>query len=67
MFTTPQKRNHALWQLFVETREGKLLTVGPAMLKEASEMTLKTLQMSIASGREKVWSNPHIAEILNLP
>ena len=55
-----------LFQVQVETRDGKLLPVGPAMIKEAAAQFLGTIREQIALGREKEWSNPHLAQILNL-
>ena len=55
-----------LFQVHVETKDGKLLPVGPAMIREAAASFMSTIKEQIALGREKEWSNPHLAQILNL-
>jgi hypothetical protein len=55
-----------LYQVHVETREGKLLAVGPAMIRQACEMFCATIKAQIKAGREREWANPHIAQVLNL-
>ena len=53
-----------LYQVNVETRDGKLLPVGPKWGKQAAEAFMQTIKTQIALGKEKEWSNPHLAQIL---
>ncbi|MDE2439736.1 MAG: hypothetical protein KGP14_01835 [Betaproteobacteria bacterium] len=55
-----------LFQVNVETRDGRLLAVGPAMVRQGAELFMQTIKEQIAAGREKQWSNPHLAQILHL-
>lgn len=55
-----------LFQVNVETRDGKLIAVGPAMIRQAAESLMRKIETQIAAGREKSWSNPHLAQILDL-
>lgn len=55
-----------LHQVFVETREGKAIPVGPAMLKDAADQFAATIRAQVALGREKEWFNPHVAQVFNL-
>lgn len=62
--TTPTRRPE-LWQLYVEKAcDGKLLAVGPAVLKPAAEMFCATVLEQIRLGREKAWANPHVVQVL---
>jgi hypothetical protein len=55
-----------MYQVNVETREGRLLPVGPAMVRQDAEMFMQTIKAQISAGREKQWSNPFIARVLEL-
>lgn len=62
----PASRKQPLYQVFVENEEGNLLPVSPAMLKEACEQFEDAIRTQIAAGKERVWSNPHTALVMNL-
>ena len=53
-----------LHQVFVETREGKLVPLGPKMVKEACEQFASTIKEQIIQGNEKHVSNPHVVAVL---
>lgn len=55
-----------LYQVNVETRDGKLLAVGPAMMREACDMFAGTIKAQIDQGAEKRWSNPQVLPIIHL-
>lgn len=53
-----------LFQVFVETTEGKLLPVFPKAPKELAVRFVEVINREITTGNEKAWSNPHIAAVL---
>jgi hypothetical protein len=53
-----------LHQVFVETRSGELVALGPKMVKEACENFASSIRQQIALGNEKHVSNPHIVAVL---
>lgn len=55
-----------LYQVNVEDVEGRLLSVGPAMLRESCEHFAGTIKAQIACGREKSWRNPHVVPLISL-
>lgn len=55
-----------LYQVNVDTRKGRSLAVGPAMLKEACDQFAGTIAEQIALGREKRWSNPQVIPVIHL-
>jgi hypothetical protein len=63
MKATPKQ---SLFQVNVETRDGKLVRVGPAMMREACEKIADSIKEQIALGREKLWSNPHVVPLITL-
>lgn len=50
-----------LYQVHVETLEGTVIPVGPRMLKEYAEGLLMAINGAVSAGREKSWSNAHLA------
>lgn len=52
-----------LCQIYVELPSGRLLAVGPKAPREVLEQSVIAINTSIAAGREKVWSNPHLIEV----
>jgi hypothetical protein len=57
-------RDQKLYQVVVEDRRGELRRVGPAMGGYGAHMLQSTINGEIRSGKEKVWSNPHVVEIM---
>jgi len=49
-----------LYQVNVETRDGKVLPVGPKAGRQFCERIVVAINAQIIKGREKVWANPHI-------
>lgn len=50
-----------LYQVAVETGDGKILMVGPKWgSQEEAEKLLVEINMMIVRGKEKLWSNPHL-------
>lgn len=49
-----------LHQCVVETRDGKLLPVGPKASRQFVEVMLVQINRMIAEGKELEWKNPHI-------
>lgn len=49
-----------LYRVQVETSDGNLLPVGPAMIKDAAEQFCAAIGVQIGLGKEKSWSSPHI-------
>lgn len=59
-----EPRKHDLYQVQAENREGAIVLVGPAMAKGPCEQLAQAIRTQIRLGREKTWSNPHVARIL---
>ncbi len=51
---------HALYQVFVETRSGRMLAVGPKLTAAAAEQFAAAIRVQIIHGKEKRWSNPSV-------
>lgn len=49
-----------LYQLWVETKTGRTLAVGPRAPRPFLEMMLTAMNAQIALGKEQSWSNPHL-------
>jgi hypothetical protein len=60
------KPRQPLFQVNVETTEGKHLSIGPAMMQEACAQFAQAIGEQIRLGREKKWRNPQIVPILTL-
>lgn len=56
-------KHESLWQVAVETREGKAILVGPAMIRAACENLCRKIAAGIRAGKEREWSNPHLIEV----
>lgn len=50
-----------LYQVRVETRDGREIAVGPKVIKDVADQFCLTVRQQIVAGREKSWSNPHVA------
>lgn len=57
-------RKDRLYQVNVEA-DGRVLPVGPAMLKEVCEHFADTISAQIALGKEKSWRNPHVVPLIH--
>lgn len=52
----------SLYQVFVETTEGKEIPVGPRVTQEVAERFCEAIGVMIGRGKEKNWSNPRLVE-----
>lgn len=50
-----------LYQVNVETRDGRVVAVGPkASERQFCERLVVAINAQIIAGRERLWANPHI-------
>jgi len=54
-----------LYQVHVEVKGGKILPIGPAMLKGAADNLAQTIKTEIAKGTEKTWFNPQVLPVIS--
>lgn len=53
-----------LHQVFVETRKGRVIAVGPKQSdRSACETLIAEINRHIINGTETLWSNPHIVSV----
>ena len=56
-------KRDALHQVFVETRKGRVLAIGPKTGRQPCEMLVVAINKAIIDGTETLWSNPHIVSV----
>lgn len=55
---TKPKEQEALFQVTVENRQGRLLPVGPMVVRQVADEFRAAINTQIALGQEKMWRNP---------
>ena len=53
----------SLYQVMVETRDGRAIPVSPAMMRRFLEPFCKAIAIAVRAGTETRWSNPHIVPV----
>lgn len=55
-----------LYQVYVETQDGRVLAVGPKAGQAFLEKFITKINIAIAKGLEKTWKNPHLVAVPNI-
>jgi hypothetical protein len=53
-----------LYQCMVQTRDNRIVAVGPKGARDFCEQFLFAILGNIASGKERDWFNPHVCAVL---